>query len=144
MVKWIFSIISHHHWDHIVRGEKGVVKEFYRALQIFGSKGIGQRQAQVFSISLSMTRGKAQQESLLNCFTLYFNNLTYKCQDTACQWAIQRTLVSCKVERDLSITLPFNLQVSEMTLSSLPYPAYQEGINRRGQYILYLSALKLL
>lgn len=98
----------------------------------------------MFSVSLSMTRGKAQQKSLLNCFMLYFSNLTYKCQDTACQWAIQRTLVSCKVERDLSITLPFNLQVSEITLPSLPYPAYQEGINRCGQYILYPYILKLL
>lgn len=121
-----------------------MVKEFYRALQTFGSKGTVQRQAQVFSVSLSMTRGKAQQESLLNCFMLYFSNLTYKCHDTACQWAIQRTLVSCKVERDLSVTLHFNLQASEMTLPSLPYPAYQEGINRRGRYILYLSVLKLL
>lgn len=66
-----------------------------------------------------MTRGKAQQESLFNCFMLHFNNLTYKCQDIACQWAIQRTLLSCKAENDLSITLPFNLQV-RLKLSFLP------------------------
>lgn len=39
----IFSIISHHHQDHVVRGKKQAVEEFYRALQILGSKGTRQR-----------------------------------------------------------------------------------------------------
>jgi len=43
MVKWILSVTSHHHQDHVVWGEKGAAEEFYRASQIFGSKGTRQR-----------------------------------------------------------------------------------------------------
>lgn len=39
LVKQIFSIMFHHHQDHVVRGKEQTVEELSCALQIFGSTG---------------------------------------------------------------------------------------------------------